>query len=103
MAGGAEVTVDVRNTGRLAGDEVVQLYVRAPESAKDRRVHHLEGFARVTLAKGETRSVKFRLTDYQLSVFGEDGKPSLPKGATTGFAGGGQPGFSEVVRGEVEL
>ena len=52
-----EVTVDVTNTGSVAGDEVVQLYVSYPGSAVDRAEHDLKGFARVHLEPGETRSV----------------------------------------------
>ena len=98
-SGAANVSVTVTNTGKVAGDEVVQLYVRAPKDAGDRRVHHLEGFSRVTLAAGETKRVTFAVRREQLQVFGEDGKPFLPKGGTTVFVGGGQPGFAQTVSG----
>ena len=55
--GRARVTVDVTNTGAVAGDEVVQLYVSYPGSAVDRAERDLKGFARVHLEPGETRSV----------------------------------------------
>ena len=96
-ASGAAISVDVKNTGKFDGDEVVQLYVRAPEESGDRRLHHLEGFARVTVAKGEVRNVKFNLTNEQLSVFDEEGKLFLPKGQSIIFVGGGQPDFAEVL------
>jgi beta-glucosidase len=58
-SGEVKVTVDVQNTGKVAGDEVVQLYVTRPARS-------LEGFNRVSLAPGETRKVQFVLTPHQL-------------------------------------
>ena len=91
------VSVDVTNTGKLDGEEVAQLYVRAPASAKDRRVHHLEGFRRVALKAGETKRVSFTLGELSLSVYGEDGRASVPPGESVVFVGGGQPGFADNV------
>jgi beta-glucosidase len=56
-AGTVHVTVEVTNQGAVAGDEVVQLYVSYPGSAVERAVRELKGFARVSLAPGETRTV----------------------------------------------
>lgn len=53
-----EATIDVTNTGTQAGDEVVQLYVRFPDSQVARPRKQLRGFQRITLAAGETKSVK---------------------------------------------
>ena len=94
---GKIVSVDVTNTGKREGDEVVQAYVRAPAAAGDRRVHHLEGFERVTLKPGETKTVSIELPKSAFFVYGEDGKPSVPAGESTVFLGGGQPGFAETV------
>ena len=94
---GVAATVKVTNTGKLAGDEVVQLYVRSPKDSGDRRVHHLEGFKRVSLKPGETKNVSFALKPEQLMQFGMDGKQSLAKGEYTVFVGGGQPGFADGV------
>ena len=51
-------TVDVTNTGAVAGDEVVQLYVAAHGSAVERAAKELKAFARVPLAAGETKTVR---------------------------------------------
>jgi beta-glucosidase len=91
---GLTATVKVTNTGKVAGDEVVQLYVRSPKDSGDRRVHHLEGFKRITLKPGESKNVSFALKPEQLMQFGMDGKQSLAKGEYTVFVGGGQPGFT---------
>jgi len=55
------VSVDVRNTGAVAGDEVVQLYVRDVVSSITRPVKELKGFRRVTLQPGATTTVEFTL------------------------------------------
>ena len=95
---GLTATVKVTNTGKVAGDEVAQLYVRSPKGSGDRRVHHLEGFKRVTLKPGESKTVSFKLKKEQLMQFGMDGKQSLAKGEYTIFVGGGQPGFTDGVQ-----
>jgi len=95
---GVKVQVEVANTGKVAGDEVVQLYVRSPKASGDRRIHHLEGFKRITLKPGETKNAVFTLTKEQLMQFGMDGKQSLAKGEYEFFAGGGQPGYADGVQ-----
>ncbi|HWI66525.1 MAG TPA: glycoside hydrolase family 3 C-terminal domain-containing protein, partial [Symbiobacteriaceae bacterium] len=57
-----EVTVTVRNTGRRAGKEVVQLYVRDVESEVIRPVKELKAFAKVALEPGEAKQVRLTLT-----------------------------------------
>ena len=89
------VSIDVENTGAVAGDEVVQLYVRSPEDSGDRRIHHLEGFKRVALKPGEKKRVSFALTAGQLAQFGKDGRQTLAKGVYRIFVGGGQPGYCD--------
>jgi beta-glucosidase len=71
LAGGGalDVSVDVANTGSRAGDEVVQLYVRYPESKVVRPLKQLRGFQRVTLASGETRTVTLRLDAADLAYW----------------------------------
>lgn len=60
---GGHITVraDVRNTGPVAGDEVVQLYLHDPVARIAQPVRRLRGFARVTLAPGQKRTVTFVL------------------------------------------
>jgi len=58
---GVTVEVDVRNTGKLSGDEVVQVYVHDPLASVVRPAKQLRGFQRVTLAPGEQRTVKIAL------------------------------------------
>jgi beta-glucosidase len=56
-----EVTVDVKNTGSRAGDEVVQLYIHQQAGGASRPIRELKGFERVTLAPEETKTVRFKL------------------------------------------
>jgi beta-glucosidase len=60
-AGTVEVSVQVSNTGKRAGDETVQLYIRDRISSVTRPVKELRAFERVTLAAGESRTVTFTL------------------------------------------
>ena len=66
--GNIEVTVDVTNSGKYKGDEVVQLYYRQEQSSVTVYESQLRGFERIPLNPGETRTVKFTLkpSDFQM-------------------------------------
>ncbi|MCM1105569.1 MAG: glycoside hydrolase family 3 C-terminal domain-containing protein [Blautia sp.] len=66
-----KVTVDVKNTGGMAGREVVQLYVSDKNGTVGRPVKELKGFAKVALAPGETKTVEFVLCARDLSFYHE--------------------------------
>ena len=61
-----EVSVDVKNTGSRVGDEVVQLYIHQKAGGASRPIRELKGFERVTLAPGETKTVRFKLSPAEL-------------------------------------
>jgi beta-glucosidase len=65
----AKVGVDVKNTGNVAGTEVVQLYIRNTAASVEQPVRELKGFARVTLAPGEQRHVEFPLGFDELNFY----------------------------------
>lgn len=67
--GSLAVSVDVTNTGKLAGKEVVQLYVSDPESTVFRPVRELKGFEKVELQPGETKTVRFTLSKRAFSYW----------------------------------
>ena len=62
-------SVDVRNTGLVAGAEVVQLYVTYPESAVMRSERELKGFAKVTLGPDETQRVEIAIPVNDLAYY----------------------------------
>jgi beta-glucosidase len=64
-----EVTVDVTNTGAVAGDHVVQLYIAAHGSCVERAPRELKAFARITLAPGETRRVALSVPVADLAYY----------------------------------
>lgn len=59
----------VTNTGRRSGDEIVQIYVHQRAGRSARPARELKSFERVTLAPGESRTVKFVLNDGRLSYW----------------------------------
>jgi beta-glucosidase len=65
------VQVDVRNTGKVAGDEVVQLYLRQLVSSVTRPVKELKGFKRVTLAPNQSTTVQFTLDRAAFALWDE--------------------------------
>jgi beta-glucosidase len=67
-AGNIEVTIDVKNTGQMAGDEIVQLYINDEVSSVIRYEKELRGFERISLAPGETKSVHFTLNPESLQM-----------------------------------
>jgi beta-glucosidase len=66
------VTVRVRNSGPVAGEEVVQLYVRDLVASVTRPVRELKGFRRIRLEPGESTSVEFVLGPVALSFWGPE-------------------------------
>lgn len=63
------VTADVTNTGPVAGDEVVQLYIHQRAGSDSRPMRELKGFERITLKPGEMKTVTFTLGPAELSYW----------------------------------
>jgi beta-glucosidase len=78
--GTVTVSIDVRNTGKVAGDEVVQLYVHEMVSSVTRPVEELKGFRRVTLAPGQTTTVQFTLDRSAFALWDEHMKHVVEPG-----------------------
>lgn len=70
--GQTTATVDVTNTGRMAGDEIVQLYIRDEVSSVTRPVKELKDFRRIHLEPGQTRTIQFMITPDKLSFLNEN-------------------------------
>jgi len=95
-AGGTlPVDATVTNSGKLAGDEVVQLYLNFP-TLPGAPLRALRGFQRVHLQVGESKTVHFELSPRDMSMVTEDGTPVVAEGQYTLSVGGGQP--SDVVK-----
>ena len=88
--GSVTVTVDVTNTGGMAGDEIVQLYIHQKVSSVTRSVKELKGFARVHLGVGETKSVSFRIDGGKLGVWGRDMRYAVEPGVFEVMIGGSE-------------
>jgi beta-glucosidase len=69
LNGKLTVSVAIENTGKRAGDEVVQLYIRDTVASVTRPVKELKGFQRLTLQPGEKKQVDFVLTAEQLGFW----------------------------------
>jgi beta-glucosidase len=83
----AQVAVDVANTGKRAGDEVVQLYLHDDEASVTRPVIQLVRFQRVTLQPGEHRTVTFTLTPDDLALWNPDMVKVVEPGTFTLYSG----------------
>jgi beta-glucosidase len=97
IAAGSQVDVDVEvaNTGKRDGDEVVQLYVAKPGDAANPT---LAGFRRVHLKAGARTHVKLALDARALSQVDAAGARKVVPGAYTIYLGGGQPGHTRTVK-----
>ncbi len=77
-----EVSVDVENTGRRAGDEVAQLYIHQRAGSASRPVRELKGFERIALAPGEKKTVRFTLGKPELTYWSSAVKGWVQEPAT---------------------
>ena len=84
------VTVDVRNMGKNASDEVVQVYLARPGEA-GAPIRALAGFRRINLQPGESKSVAIPIVNRNLSVVAPDGTRRIIPGAVRVWVGDGQP------------
>lgn len=85
--GTVTATVNVTNTGTVAGDEVVQLYINDPVASLSQPVRRLRGFQRVTLAPGETTTVTFTLDRDDFGFYDNRGKFVVESGQIDVYAG----------------
>lgn len=83
---GNTASVTVKNTGMLAGAEVVQLYIGAPQDGVHRPIRELRGFQKVFLQPGECKTVVFPLTDRSFALWQDGWK--VPAGQYTVSIGG---------------
>jgi beta-glucosidase len=95
--------VTVTNTGKVAGDEVAELYLTFPD-VKGAPLRALRGFQRVHLTPGQSQTVHFDLKPRDLSMVSEAGDPMIAAGKYTVTVGGGQPDSgAPAVKGSIEI
>lgn len=85
------VDVNVKNSGSVPADEVVQLYVKDLDASCVVPLHALRGFRRIHLEPGATQSVSFELTPHDLSLIDDAGKRQIEPGKFRISVGGSQP------------
>jgi beta-glucosidase len=91
--GTVDVQTDVTNAGDIVGDEVVQLYVTDMYASVKTRVMELKDFERLTLAPKETKTVRFTLTPYQLSLLNDRMDRVVEPGEFKIHVGGKSPSY----------
>src|SRR3954451_27817 len=85
--GSVQASVDVQNTGKVEGDEVVQLSIHDPVASLSQPVRRLRGFQRVTLKPGEKQTVTFRLDAGDVGFYDNSGKFVVEPGQIDVYAG----------------
>ncbi len=96
-----QVTVDVKNTGKFKGDEVVQLYLTHINCPYTMPIRSLEGFQRIHLNPGETKSVTFTLKPEQLAVLNNKNQFVVESGEIQLSIGGSQPSPQALINKQV--
>lgn len=94
------VSVMVKNTGAVKGEEIVQLYMRDPVATRIRPVKELKDFAKITLVPGEEKKVSFVLDVDKLSYYNEEGQLQIEPGLIQIFVGGNS---RDVLKVDLEL
>jgi beta-glucosidase len=92
LAAGDPLTVNVQvaNTGKVDGDEVVEVYLQPP-AVQGAPLRELVGFTRTHLAAGQSREVSIDIDPRQLSLVDEQGKRAIRAGRYLVYVGGNQP------------
>ena len=85
--GKVTATVNVTNTGKRRGDDVVQLYIHDPVASISQPVRRLRGFERVTLDPGKSRTVSFTLDRSDFGFYDNSGRFVVEPGQIDVYAG----------------
>ena len=85
------VTIDVENTGKMEGDEVVQLYVQRMNATENTPLRSLKGFSKIALKRGEKKTVSFKLRPTDFSHINTQNKRVVDASGFQIAVGGKQP------------
>ncbi|PTV98741.1 beta-glucosidase [Halanaerobium saccharolyticum] len=98
------LTAKIKNTGKVKGTEVVQLYLKDLESSVSVPKYELRGVERVELTPNEAKTVEFKLKPRDFALINEDGKAVLETGEFEVYLGGSQPdSYSQQLTGKETL
>jgi beta-glucosidase len=86
-----KVTIEVKNIGKIAGDEVSQLYIAHPSMSFRVPIRELKSFKRIFLEPNETKTITFTLDQNSYSFINMNGERSVQPGKISVFVGGYQP------------
>ncbi|PKL92421.1 MAG: glycosyl hydrolase [Candidatus Goldiibacteriota bacterium HGW-Goldbacteria-1] len=95
-SGNHKVSVTVKNTGRLKGAEVVQVYIAPPGAGKTAPIKQLAGFEKIELTPGQKKTVKFIISSEQMQIINIKGERESAYGDFIIWIGGTQPGFEKM-------
>ena len=85
--GSVTATVDVTNTGKVAGDDVAQLYIHDPVASIEQPIRRLRGFQRVTLNPGQKTTVSWQLDASDVGFYDNGGPLPVEPGTIDVYAG----------------
>ena len=83
-----EVSVDLKNTGKVTGKEIAQLYLQDEFASVVRPVKELKGFEMIELKAGETKTITFTLTDAELGFYNNQNEFVVEPGTFKIMVGG---------------
>lgn len=95
-----KVQVTIKNTGKVKGEEVVQLYIHDKFASVTRPVKELKGFEKIELLPGETKNIKFLLTEKELGFYNNKGEYLVEPGEFEIMVG---TNSKDVIRAAFEL
>ena len=98
--GRVQVEVKIKNTGKIAGKEVAQLYLHDKVASVVRPIKELKGFKKVNLKAGESKTISFVLTEEYLGFYSNQGEYVIESGDFEVFVGGNSV---DLLKGEFEL
>ena len=91
--GNIDIQATVKNVGQRAGDEVAQLYVTDMYASVKTRITELKDFTRIHLEPGQSQTVQFELTPYQISLLNDEMDRVVEKGEFKILVGGVSPAY----------
>jgi len=101
------ISATVTNTGKIKGEEVVQLYLTHENALVPTPIQSLKGFSRISVNPGESKDVNFTLPNEAFYRINENGQRVVEPGTYTISVGGGQPNVklftSNILTRKIEL